>query len=510
MLLADPIRVDLMSIESLSSQTKEKFSLTKEIISKTLSESGCPPTQIVRPKNKKSEDLLLLDNPQFTAGLADKTVRLEEFLLSLDVGSLDSSSQNQNNWFSFDNISCGKTFDLEQGLSAPFPLKLGDSNSNGVPNLNPDPHARNSSLSQRLQNIQAKLSALEMRYALATSHLFLKASEGETGRSLAGSEYGRVVDTGNFIQTLDKFVKEVQEILLKISPVQTRVRGRPRMGCSKTKPEIARIQQLIDRYDTLPSQTRILAGSDFHNCWECGIEMSVDTTKSELKCTRCGATKELIGTVFDDAQFYNQEGQKAKSGNFNPNRHYQKWITRILARESDLELGEVNEREKVFEGLRGIVRRDKKIIRLLTVYDVRDMLKEIGRTDLNKNVPLIMKKLTGIGPPKLSDELVQRVGMLFTHAIDIRERVRPPERVNRNYYPYYIFKIFEAILDKNDYKSRRVLFYIYLQSNTTLENDDEEWADICKKLDGIDFISTNRDNGIKYRFDHDNNDSSRY
>jgi hypothetical protein len=68
--------------------------------------------------------------------------------------------------------------------------------------------------------------------------------------------------------------------------------------------------------------------------------MAIDAARSELRCrdVECGAIRELVGTVFDDSQFYSQEGQKAKSGTFNPNRHFQFWWTHILAREPEDEI----------------------------------------------------------------------------------------------------------------------------------------------------------------------------
>ena len=61
----------------------------------------------------------------------------------------------------------------------------------------------------------------------------------------------------------------------------------------------------------------------------------------------------------------------------------------ILARELEEELGDKDDTdntygEKLLEQLREIIQC------LLTVDDIRAMLKEIGRKDLNKNSPVIM------------------------------------------------------------------------------------------------------------------------
>ena len=189
---------------------------------------------------------------------------------------------------------------------------------------------------------------------------------------------------------------------------------------------------------------------------------------------------------------------------FNPNRHYRFWIDHILARESEEELGDKADPsnqsgEKLLARLLSIVHRDRKILRLLGVEDVRAMLKEVKRTDLNKNVSLILKILTGVEPPSLSEKLLSKGEKIFSKAIQTRERVCRSGRVNRNYYPFYIYKIFDAILPEDDHENRRVLYYIHLQGEETLSNNDTEWEEICNKLDEIDWKPTDRTQANKYR-----------
>jgi len=238
-------------------------------------------------------------------------------------------------------------------------------------------------------------------------------------------------------------------------------------------------------------------------CQSCSLNMIVDNISSELKCNNCGAIRELIGTSFEDTNIFTQDGQKSKTGTFNPNRHFQFWWMHILAEEPEEELGDKEDKdnlygEKTLEDLKNIIRRDRKILRTLTVYDIRSMLREIGRSDLNKNVPLLLQKLTGVGPPQISDEITAKVENLFTKAIEICENVRKTNRTNKNYYPYYIYKILDAILDKND-ERRRIFYYIYIQSKETVESDDADWEQICKILDEIEYVPTNRNMYLKYR-----------
>jgi hypothetical protein len=126
------------------------------------------------------------------------------------------------------------------------------------------------------------------------------------------------------------------------------------------------------------------------------------------------------------------------------------------------------------------------------------MLKEIKRTDLNKNVPLILKKLTGIGPPVLTDEFSNRVEKYFTKAIEVGEKQMKSTRTNRNYYPYYIYKIIDAIVPESNYEIKRVLYYIYLQSSSTIIQADHDWRVITSHLDDIEFKVTDRSQYLKF------------
>ena len=373
--------------------------------------------------------------------------------------------------------------------------------------------------------LRVELDAIRTRYALCTAHLFFQASSGESGRLAAREEFQRIVASENFLGELNYLVRRTQvELGVTDEDLVSRrlaPRGRPKAAAvaankgGRPKPGrvlVREVKAILDQYHghevDCTARTVELSysthGEQYNVCGDCKKEMCVNADTSELACPGCGKVRELIGTVFDDAQFYNQEGQKAKSGSFNPNRHFRFWMDRILSREPEEELGDKDDPdntcgEKLLAQLRGIVRRDRKILRLLTVDDTRAMLKEAGRTDLNKNVPLIMRRLTGVGPPSLAESICQRVEKLFSKAIEIGERVRPAGRTNRNYYPYYIYKILDAILEEDDRDNRRILYYIYMQGQDTLDKNDREWEEICVELPEIEWASTNRTKAQKYR-----------
>lgn len=412
------------------------------------------------------------------------------------------------------------------------------------------------------ESLVVELAAVELRYALCTGHLFIRAAMNELDKTAAADEYVRTIRAEDFGGSVGKIVAAVassikeavkplhndkkivnEEIVTEGRASPAPLRSKPRrQNKAATRGRVAdplpenmrpgekaaraALQKALDAFPGRGGAPPSAATGDVeaekpieYTVCGCGQEMGVDSEKSQLECPGCGLQRDLPGTVFDDAQFYSQEGQKAKSGTFNPNRHFQHWWTRIYASEPEEEIGAPDDKygERLVERLLAIARRDKKILRFLTVDDMRAMLDETGRTDLNKNAALLMRKCTGVGPPTPSERYKQLVGAHFTRAIEVIERLqktgaagrargrgaheaRSPEesRTNRNYYPYYIGKLLDALLPPDDYEQRRVLFYIYLQSDSTLKADDKDWELICPEL-GLKPSPTIRAHFRKYR-----------
>jgi hypothetical protein len=357
------------------------------------------------------------------------------------------------------------------------------------------------SLSKFIEDNLEQLFYLKNRFMIILGNLYMNNNSIEANltfeRSLNNVDFSNIIN--NIISRCILTLKN-NNITLRDEKLITR----------KKQKNTKIIDDLQHLYNIFPKNSDSFSNSlnnkieyRYEICQSCSLNMIIDNISSELKCNNCGAIRELIGTSFEDTNIFAQDGQKSKTGTFNPNRHFQFWWMHILAEEPEEELGDKEDKdnlygEKTIEGLKNIIRRDRKILRTLTVYDIRLMLREIGRSDLNKNVPLLLQKLTGVGPPQISDEITAKVENLFTKAIEICENVRKTNRTNRNYYPYYIYKILDAILDKND-ERRKIFYYIYIQSKETVESDDADWEQICKILDEIEYVPTDRNMYLKYR-----------
>lgn len=345
---------------------------------------------------------------------------------------------------------------------------------------------------------------IETNFALYIGPIYILLHSSESSKLKIQSDFSQFLFAEDFSNELNIIINKIIIILKnnKIDLIDNNILVKKNKN--KKKDYTVDLQYLFNIFPwTINIKETYNQNINYTRCSLCDNSMTIDSNRSELRCDKCGLLRELVGTVFDDTQFYSQEGQKAKSGTFNPNRHFQFWWSHILAKEPEEELGDKKDPdnlygEKVLKQIRNIINRDHKVLQLLTVNDIRTILREIEKTDLNKNVPLILKKITGIGPPIIPNHITIKVENLFTKAIEIGERIKHNKRINRNYYPYYIYRIIEAITTEKDVELRRVLYYIYIQSKETVESDDIDWEKICEELKEITYKPTDRTLGLQY------------
>jgi phage regulator Rha-like protein len=224
---------------------------------------------------------------------------------------------------------------------------------------------------------------------------------------------------------------------------------------------------------------------DCETC-SCGGKMKVFPTNSERICERCGFVMVLYGTVFEDTQFYNQEGQRSKHGSYEPSRHCKFWVCRIQAEGSTEISATCIDQVTACAKRDGIIDRRK-----LMCAQIREYLKETKFTNYNDDVPLIRKIITGIVPPQLTHDELRCLYNLFDKCVNAYEKVKPIGKSNKMYYPYIIYKILDHII-KNSMRKRRILECIHLQSRDTLIANDNTWERICGIVENIDYKPTDK------------------
>lgn len=226
----------------------------------------------------------------------------------------------------------------------------------------------------------------------------------------------------------------------------------------------------------------------------CGGKMDILPDTSELRCSLCGMIVTLEGTVFEDSQFYTQQGQCTKHKKYDAKRHCKKWLDQIQAKENknfppEL-IAALNERAKKYYTRGGKLRPMTR----MRCSQIRDWLKDIGQTDYNPHAPLLRKIITSengnaVIPPQLSYDEEQRVLVKFARAMDMYDQLMEKKltnvtnnrRPNKPYYPYVLFKILHMELKKGN-RLDGLIECIHLQSDSTLKNHDTIWKEICDNM----------------------------
>jgi len=258
-------------------------------------------------------------------------------------------------------------------------------------------------------------------------------------------------------------------------------------------------QKYLDEYDQ--NKLVLTIKKDITNICSCGGLMTILPDTSELRCDDCGIMVTLEGTVFEDSQFYTQQGQCTKHKKYDAKRHCKKWLDQIQAKENKSFPQELidalNVRARAYYTRNGKLRSMAR----MKCSQIREWLKEEGETDYNPHAPLLRKMITSengkaVIPPQLKYDEEQRILVLFSQAMDVYDQIMEEKltlvtnnrRPNKPYYPYVLFKILHIVLKKN-IRLDGLIECIHLQSDGTLKNHDTIWRKICDEMtDEKDFV----------------------
>lgn len=355
-----------------------------------------------------------------------------------------------------------------------------------------------------LNLINDEFAELENQYHLAIIHILTsyygKRSNIKYHEENNTREFNQIINSDNFIPRIEEYLDKSEYILgilvdsyLKQSKVVrespggkkiTRKRGHPTslVVADPLYPIIERVKKQISIARSI-SITMEVFKSDYESCASCGHRMTILPTTSEMVCENehCQEIKTLHGTASDELENYGQDSGKPKHGKYDPSRHFRFWMERIQAKENK------TFPQQHIDKIDKVIKRDQAELR--HVGDMRDILKECKLTKYNDHAPLLMKIFTGKSPPQLSFTMLKRFSIKFNKIIDILEDIIDANSNNRPYYPYFIYKIDEAEMEKcieegdsETYKElKRMLCYIHLQSDDTIKKNDALYKEICSR-----------------------------
>jgi hypothetical protein len=249
-----------------------------------------------------------------------------------------------------------------------------------------------------------------------------------------------------------------------------------------------------DYENSVIDESFIDPGSDV--CTHCKIPYEIEEKTAEYICKNCGRLEKMSGVVFEDDQFFYQEGQRTKHGKYDPIKHAKLWLERIQAKETtDIPV-------VVLNAIKSCIKRDQLWLDRITCDVIRKYLKQIKKTQFNNHVPLIRKLVTGKEPSQLTEHETQLVYMYLGIAVHLFAKIKKglagSVKNDCPYHPYFIYKIIEQILNKpkDELRKRDILSCIHLQSRETLIEHDRAWFAICSYIPEFKKVATNNNRGV--------------
>ncbi len=307
-------------------------------------------------------------------------------------------------------------------------------------------------------------------------------------KNLSKSIYNKFnifISSNDIYGIFDNFVEYINEFILTYQSLLEEYNIKFFNTC---KEDLEKIFKKISIISNQFNKTKLIYNIDDidYDICQCGNKMIIQSNTSELLCIKCGFIHTLIGSVFEDSQFFNQEGNRYKHGSYDPNRHCKFWIERIQAKENTI----ID--QSLIDKIEKCIKKDKiENIKNISVKQFRLYLKQTNLSRLNDHIPLIKKIITGYIPPQLTHNELHLLFNYFDKATKTYESIKPSSKKNSLYYPFLIYKILEIIID-DEGRKLGLLGCIHLQSYETLIDNDKIWASICKNNKYFVYKPTNK------------------
>jgi hypothetical protein len=205
-----------------------------------------------------------------------------------------------------------------------------------------------------------------------------------------------------------------------------------------------------------------------NNCQTSNILLSPGD--SDTICGTCGVATFLLGDELSYKE--EQELEKVITYSYKRDNHLNELILQFQAQET------TNIPSTVIDQLRSEFRKQKiKNINDITNAKVRLLLKKLRLNKYYEHVPYITNILNGIQPPRMSQNLEDKLRMMFKDVQEPFDANCPQDRKNFLSYSYVLYKFCELLGEDAFLK-----YFPLLKSKEKLYQQDVMWKKICKDL----------------------------
>lgn len=219
--------------------------------------------------------------------------------------------------------------------------------------------------------------------------------------------------------------------------------------------------------------------TNMFKCSQCKGPYEMHDT--EMVCSLCGYAEKMYTEIYEEESVFVRDVPKSHT-KYDPIKHCKFWIERIQALVNDVRADDL-------ESIRDTLANNRIYKNNVSCEIIRFYLKELKLTKYNNNIPQIRKLIYGITPPPLTESELNLLYVNFVLVKTIFNEIKPVEKSNCSYHPYFIYKIIEQILPNNE-RRRLILECIHLQSQETLIENDLLWFRICDYIPAFTKIPT--------------------
>mgnify|MGYP006266943783 CR=1 FL=1 len=192
---------------------------------------------------------------------------------------------------------------------------------------------------------------------------------------------------------------------------------------------------------------------------------------SEQICSNCNV-HEYVNTEDDISFKEEQDMDKNIVYSYKRENHFNEWMCQFQAKEATSVPEEIIEKIKVELKKQKISKRDE-----ITHTKVKEILKKLGYNKYYEHTPFITTIVNGIKPPTMSQELEDRLRIMFYQIQAPFDKYCPKERINFISYSYVLYKFCE-LLGEDDY----LPCFPLLKSKEKLYKHDQIWKKITQEL----------------------------
>ncbi|GAQ90999.1 hypothetical virus protein [Klebsormidium nitens] len=206
-------------------------------------------------------------------------------------------------------------------------------------------------------------------------------------------------------------------------------------------------------------------------CKKCNVPLLVVASESDLVCPECGHAQ--FFTDGTNGLTYEQEVNRVVIPAFAYKRanHLSEWLAQFQGKES------TDIPAEVIDALRAEFRKARITSRHeISRAKVRALLKKLNYSKYYEHVPYIMKIL-GVSPPSMSQELEDKIRVMFLQCQTPFMKHRPTARKNFISYPYFLYKACQ-LLGEDQF----LPCFPLLKSRPKLKAHDLLWQAICHEL----------------------------